>query len=266
MHSSNPMGSRSSFGFTSTSVKFDNNNTSPHSDGMDRRYKIRLVERLTSVRTAVATSDQNSFMKGTLGSGGSVNLNHSLGGMNNSLGGTMMSLGASIQGGGGLYLDNASMREAVEKAELNSVELLNFSDHELKAVVEEQIVKLVQDLIKRATLDSDIRSEINALDTAGYNLLHYSCLYNQVALLPILLMRGARVNTKTGSGSTALHLASQAGHMAAVELLVESRADVDAEDENGNTAVTLANMNGHNDIAAFLESVRIIADYQFYLF
>jgi hypothetical protein len=261
MHSSNPMGSRSSFGFTSTSVKFDNNGTSPHSDGMDRRYKIRLVERLTSVRTAVATSDQNSFMKGTLGSGGSVNLNHSLGGMN-SLGGTMMSLGASIQGGG-LYFDNASMREAVEKAELNSVELLNISDHELKAVVEEQIVKLVQDLIKRATLDSDIRSEINALDTAGYNLLHYSCLYNQVALLPILLMRGSRVNTKTGSGSTALHLASQAGHMAAVELLVESRADVDAEDENGNTAFTLANMNGHNDIAAFLESVRTNIKFSF---
>lgn len=227
MHSSNPMASRSSMGL-STSIRFDSPNNG--NDGMDRKYKIRLVERLTCVRTAMGASD-NSFMKQS----GSI-------------------LNTSINNTNSVNMEN-SIREAAEKVELNSVELLNISDHELKAVVEEQIVKLVQDLIRRASLDSEIRNEIDTLDSAGFNLLHYSCLYNQVALLPILLMRGAKINKKTATGSTALHLAANSGYFAVVKLLVEHKADIDEKDENGNTAVSLANMNGHNDIATFLESV-----------
>lgn len=218
MHSSNPAMSRS-VGFGS-SVRFDFGGSV--TDGQDRQHKIRLVERLTTIRT-VMSSNENSFMKGP-STGNSTNM------------------------------DASSVREAAERAELSGLELLNFSDHELKSVVEEQIVKLVQDLIRRATLNHEIRSEIDALDSAGFNLLHYSCMYNQVALVPILLMRGAKINSKTSNGSTALHLAAGAGHLAMVKVLVENKAEIEETDENGNTAIALANMLGHSEISSYLES------------
>lgn len=230
MHSSNPSNSRS-LGFGNSSVKFDISGSV--NEGYDRQYKIRLVERLTTVRTMMNNSDHsnsnNSFLKGPPSTNNSV---------------TMEAV--------------SSLRESAERAELgNYGELLNISDHELKSVVEEQIVKLVQDLIRRATLQNEIRQEIDALDSAGFNLLHYSCMYNQVALVPILLMRGTKINKKTSTGATSLHLAATAGHFAIVKLLVEHKADVDELDDNGNTASSLANINGHSDISTYLETLSI---------
>jgi hypothetical protein len=236
MHSSNPLMSRS-LGFGS-SVRFDGNG-SIH-EGMDRQYKIRLVERVSCVRSVIGHSEQHSF---------------SLRDLHKPMIST--SINASIN-----MADNSSAREAAERAELSGVELLNISDHELKAVVEEQIVKLVEDLIRRATLNNDIRNEIDTLDSNGFNLLHYSCLYNQVALVPILLMRGAKINKKTGGGQTCVHIASAAGHLAIVKLLAEHKADLEESDENGNSAMAVANMHGHSDISAYLESV---SHYSFFL-
>jgi hypothetical protein len=232
MHSSNPLMSRS-LGFGS-SVRFDGNG-SIH-EGMDRQYKIRLVERVSCVRNAIGHSEHSFSLRDLHKPMISTSINAS----------TNMA-------------DHSSAREAAERAELSGVELLNISDHELKAVVEEQIVKLVEDLIRRATVNNDIRNEIDTLDTNGFNLLHYSCLYNQVALVPILLLRGAKINKKTGGGQTCVHIASAAGHLAIVKLLTEHKADLEETDENGNSAMAVANMHGHSDISAYLETVSIIS-------
>jgi ankyrin repeat protein len=134
-------------------------------------------------------------------------------------------------------------------------ELLNISDHELKSVVEEHIIKLVEQLVQRASLSLAIREEIDSLDSMGYSLLHYGCLYNLVALIPLLVVRGARINKKTSSGATALHLAATAGYLGIVKLLVEHGVDVDVVDADNRTAFTLATLNNHLDIAAYLEQV-----------
>lgn len=47
---------------------------------------------------------------------------------------------------------------------------------------------------------TDLESELNALDTRGYSVLHYTCLHNLGALVPVLLERGADPNLRTGDG------------------------------------------------------------------
>lgn len=45
---------------------------------------------------------------------------------------------------------------------------------------------------------TDLESELNALDTRGFSVLHYTCLHSLGALVPVLLQRGADVNLRTG--------------------------------------------------------------------
>lgn len=47
---------------------------------------------------------------------------------------------------------------------------------------------------------TDLESELNALDSRGFSVLHYTCLHNLSALVPILLDRGADVDLRTGDG------------------------------------------------------------------
>lgn len=53
---------------------------------------------------------------------------------------------------------------------------------------------------------TDLESELNALDTRGLSVLHYTCLHSLSALVPVLLERGADVNLRTGDGH------NQVGH------------------------------------------------------
>lgn len=47
---------------------------------------------------------------------------------------------------------------------------------------------------------TDLESELNALDSSGFSVLHYACLHGLGALVPVLLQRGADVNLRTGDG------------------------------------------------------------------
>lgn len=47
---------------------------------------------------------------------------------------------------------------------------------------------------------TNLESELNALDTRGYSVLHYTCLHNLGSLVPVLIDRGADVNLRTGDG------------------------------------------------------------------
>lgn len=47
---------------------------------------------------------------------------------------------------------------------------------------------------------TDLESELNALDSRGFSVLHYTCLHNLSALVPVLIERGADVNLRTGDG------------------------------------------------------------------
>jgi ankyrin repeat protein len=66
-----------------------------------------------------------------------------------------------------------------------------------------------------AATDHGLEHELSALDQSGYSLLHYACLYGLVTLVPLLVARGAAVDTPTGCGRahTPLHLAAAAGSL-----------------------------------------------------
>ena len=76
-------------------------------------------------------------------------------------------------------------------------------------------------------------AQFSELDAKGYNLLHYTCMYNYVALVPVLLAHGGDANSRTQHGSTPLHLACAAGHGAIAEALLRRGAAAAALDAGG---------------------------------
>lgn len=82
--------------------------------------------------------------------------------------------------------------------------------------------------------------------------LHLSALYNQPALMALLLHKGAQVNAITQDGQTALHLASQSGHTEAVAQLLEGRADVHVRDRQSRTALHWAADQGEAGVIKLL--------------
>jgi hypothetical protein len=115
---------------------------------------------------------------------------------------------------------------------LNDQELSELTTEELEIIMDRYIMEVVKQLVQLAALDEDLKAEIDSLDSSGFSLLHYCCLYNLTSLVPVLIAKGANVNKRTGNGSTALHLAAGAGHLAVAEVLVQSGAVVTTFDAN----------------------------------
>ena len=82
----------------------------------------------------------------------------------------------------------------------------------------------MRELVQVASADEDLQCTFNSLDTLGFNLLHYSCMYRLNNLIPVLISKGASVNQQTSFGSTALHLATSMGNVEAVDLLLANGA------------------------------------------
>ena len=85
---------------------------------------------------------------------------------------------------------------------------------------------MVEQLVQIATFDDDLKTEIDALDTNGFNLLHYCCLYSLDLLIPVLLSKGANIDRCNSAGCTSLHLAAGSGHVSVARALVEGGATV----------------------------------------
>lgn len=66
--------------------------------------------------------------------------------------------------------------------------------------MDKYIMTVVKQMVQLASVDDDLKAEIDSLDTNGFSLLHYCCLYNLKSLIPVLLARGATVNKKAANG------------------------------------------------------------------
>lgn len=67
----------------------------------------------------------------------------------------------------------------------------------------------------------------------------------------LLIAKDADVNVQV-DGTTPLHIAAEAGHIALVKLLITKGANVDARTKDGETALRLAQDEGHKEIVEFL--------------
>ena len=70
--------------------------------------------------------------------------------------------------------------------------------------MDKNIMAVVKQMVQLASLDDDLKTEIDSLDSNGFSLLHYCCLYNLNSLIPVLLARGATVNKKSYHGTVAV--------------------------------------------------------------
>lgn len=208
-----------------------------HSD-FDKEHKIRIVEKLGTMKYALTHEDPPPG-----GAGASANVLDSapLVGYTGRLTPRGQAAPAFAEGS-----DHHATHDGVKW--LDDQELSEMSTEELEVLMDRYIMVVVKQLVQLAVMDDDLKAEIDSLDSSGFSLLHYCCLYNLNSLIPVLLARGADVNRRNSTGSTALHLAAASGHLAVVQVLVESGAVVDSCDANNVLPSDAAYEAGYMDI------------------
>lgn len=194
---------------------------------VDREYKIRIVEKLGSVKSALL-HDESDHSTGVLS--------------------PMAACATSNEVAKPINAADADDNNSGDMVWLDEVAVSKMSNAELEIAMDQYITTIMQELVNFAALDDDLKAEINSLDPSGFSLLHYCSLYDLTSLIPILVARGAEVNQHTSSGSTPLHLAVAAGHVGATEALIANGADINAQDANSLTANEIARQSGFEKI------------------
>ena len=99
--------------------------------------------------------------------------------------------------------------------------------------------------VKRAI---DLGFDVNAHDKWGFTLLHRACVFQNHAVVGLLLERGSNTEAIATDLWTPLHLASISGGIGCPTLLVAGGANRDSRDKNGKTPLHLAAFIGHVEI------------------
>lgn len=85
-------------------------------------------------------------------------------------------------------------------------ELSKLTSIELESLMDNYIMLVIKQLVQLAAIDDELIAEIDSLDTSGYSLLHYCCMYNLYSLIPVLLGRGANVNKLCATGILTIYI------------------------------------------------------------
>ncbi len=84
-------------------------------------------------------------------------------------------------------------------------------------------------------------ADIEAKDPgSGASALHYAVMKDNIALVGLLLQRGADVNSRTRSGTTPLHTAVLYGRLEVAQFLIEKGAEISARSSSGATPLSIA--------------------------
>jgi ankyrin repeat protein len=109
--------------------------------------------------------------------------------------------------------------------------------------------------VLNAALDSgavidplDVRESEN-----GRRALNWAAINGNVAVIRILLARGAPIEEKNLTFNTALHHAAEAGSLSAARVLLIAGADPKAINLSGSSPRDVAIRNGHLEVAMMLE-------------
>lgn len=145
---------------------------------------------------------------------------------------------------------------------LDEQQLTNLSPVDLEALMDRYLVTVVKQIVELST-DDDYEPDLDALDTNGFSLLHYCCMYNFTSLIPALLNKGASPMQASTSGSSPLHLAAAAGNHAAVDMLLEDlhhkgqrlEPHLRALDGSGSTPLNLARAGQYEGVCQSLIEV-----------
>ncbi len=140
--------------------------------------------------------------------------------------------------------------------EIANANVENMEEEELSVHSNAMLERVVQLLLDYVHEYQELRGEVNALDASGYNLLHYTVIYNKEELLLKLLTHASvDSNCFTSVGDTPLHLAAEAGHENIVDILLKHHADPTVTDAKGYYPHQVAWTNGYKSIARKLSEL-----------
>ncbi len=192
------------------------------SSSLEIEHKIRIVEKLGTVNTALQLPDSNMTNAST----------------------TPGILPPTVEG---MFALPDSEYEWIDDYELSQL-----SPTDLEKLMDRYLMSVVKQLVQFASLDDELKAELDALDVNGFSLLHYCCMYNVNTLVPVLLARGASVDQQSTDGSTSLHLAAAHGVLPVVQILIEHGADLNKQDNFGRTPYDNALLGGHHQVVDYL--------------
>ena len=87
----------------------------------------------------------------------------------------------------------------------------------------------------------DNYADIEATNKDGYTPLQMACLNSNIAVVKLLLKRGANINVNDDEEKTPLHYACmKGGNLVITQLLLDAGADINIKDKNGFTPLHLA--------------------------
>ena len=92
---------------------------------------------------------------------------------------------------------------------------------------EKKYEKIVQNILK--IFPESIQAKDSAYVGDGRTALHESAATGNVAMMRILVSRGAKVSAKNSNGETPLHFAARFGHVEAVKYLVAAKAEMNVQ-------------------------------------
>lgn len=103
----------------------------------------------------------------------------------------------------------------------------------------------------QALLKQDIKL-LNSKDESGSTPLHGAAEHGHIALVKLLLEKGADLNAGDNEDSLPLHVAALGGHKEIVDFLIAKGALMNDQDDNGMTALHFAAVRGHKNVVDFL--------------
>jgi len=129
---------------------------------------------------------------------------------------------------------------------------------------EQEILTMLSDAICR----NNVEKVLNILDyhkvdpnsiipPYGWSPLHLAARDGRIAIIKLLISRGAQVNNKDVTGQTPLHRAAHWGHLDVVDFLVKSGADIFAVDSLNQIPEEVAFYMEESDIFCYLLKYRI---------
>ena len=98
----------------------------------------------------------------------------------------------------------------------------------------------------------DFGAAVNSQDQDGWTPLTHAAFHGRVAVVRLLLRRGADPNLRGWGLRRALHWAADRGQLACVKELVRAGASIGYEDVGGDDALDLARWRQHNATFSFL--------------
>ena len=116
------------------------------------------------------------------------------------------------------------------------------------------ILPLAEKLLTRRSLMNLVKRShsVNEVDTDGMIALHWAATGGHLAIVRLLLEKGADINAKDEFGNTALHRAVESKQEELVQLLLKKGADINAKHKYGHTALYKAIYFGHKEIVRLL--------------